>query len=85
MVRAPLRVGRGMFDDSLFCLLTISSYLGSVVSDCRALHHFVAAPFELVSTPEALRLLGKLIRFRGRGTKKARFFARSHPRKIFPS
>jgi len=35
MVGAPLRVGHGMFDDSLFCLLTISSYLGSVVSDCR--------------------------------------------------
>jgi hypothetical protein len=29
--------------------------------------------------------LGKPIRSRGRGTKKARFFARSHPRKIFPS
>jgi hypothetical protein len=79
------------------------------------MHHFVAAPFELVKHsgsasavgPKSARRrrrsrpglfqcrlyplrcpilnLGKLIRFRGRGTKKARFFARSHPRKIFPS
>jgi hypothetical protein len=78
-VRITLVSGRILFDDSLPCWVTISSYFGIVVSSCRGTNHLIAARLELA---DQLRqcLRGRVLEVVHQDDALAALFQLSHHR-----